>query len=219
MEKLRTAQFISERVFFESEQSKISIVCVCVLFDKHIFSVLILLKDQGSGLGKPGKGHYWTIDPKSNHEFQEEGSLRRRTRGFRRRQQATKSYAQPYSHFQVYCSDYATSRPDERNEFPVYQVVQFKFVSKIRFCYNSDRFYFRPQTIIQNNMLRTHRKHIQLTRPIAMVIQMHRGQRDIIYLDHDIMHLIQVCEHFQIEAFGSFGISLGLLLNIVIGEV
>lgn len=39
------------------------------------------------GLGRPGKGHYWTIDPSSEFMF-EEGSFRRRPRGFRRKCQA-----------------------------------------------------------------------------------------------------------------------------------
>ena len=47
------------------------------------------------GLGRPGKGHYWTIDPASEFMF-EEGSFRRRPRGFRRKCQALK----PYSFFQ-----------------------------------------------------------------------------------------------------------------------
>lgn len=42
------------------------------------------------GLGRPGKGHYWTIDPNSEFMF-EEGSFRRRPRGFRRKCQALKS--------------------------------------------------------------------------------------------------------------------------------
>lgn len=46
------------------------------------------------GLGKPGKGHYWTIDPKSEYMFEDEGSLRRRPRGFRRKHQL-KSYSTP----------------------------------------------------------------------------------------------------------------------------
>lgn len=41
------------------------------------------------GLGRPGKGHYWTIDPASEFMF-EEGSFRRRPRGFRRKCQAIK---------------------------------------------------------------------------------------------------------------------------------
>ncbi|OQV22004.1 putative Forkhead box protein F1 [Hypsibius exemplaris] len=36
------------------------------------------------GLGRPGKGHYWTMDPASEFMF-EEGSFRRRPRGFRRK--------------------------------------------------------------------------------------------------------------------------------------
>lgn len=35
-------------------------------------------------IGRPGKGHYWTIDPQSECIF-EEGSFRRRPRGFRRK--------------------------------------------------------------------------------------------------------------------------------------
>ncbi|CAL8101865.1 unnamed protein product [Orchesella dallaii] len=46
------------------------------------------------GLGRPGKGHYWTIDPASEYMF-EEGSFRRRPRGFRRKCQALK----PYNYF------------------------------------------------------------------------------------------------------------------------
>lgn len=41
------------------------------------------------GLGRPGKGHYWTIDPASEFMF-EEGSFRRRPRGFRRKCQTMK---------------------------------------------------------------------------------------------------------------------------------
>ncbi|CAG2118180.1 unnamed protein product [Medioppia subpectinata] len=48
------------------------------------------------GIGRPGKGHYWTIDPSSEYMF-EEGSFRRRPRGFRLKRQALKPYAQnPY---------------------------------------------------------------------------------------------------------------------------
>ncbi|ESO95043.1 hypothetical protein LOTGIDRAFT_117350, partial [Lottia gigantea] len=36
------------------------------------------------GIGRPGKGHYWTIDPAAEFMF-EEGSFRRRPRGFRRK--------------------------------------------------------------------------------------------------------------------------------------
>lgn len=41
-------------------------------------------------MGKPGKGHYWTIDPNCEFMF-EEGSFRRRPRGFRRKCQAQNS--------------------------------------------------------------------------------------------------------------------------------
>ena len=43
------------------------------------------------GLGRPGKGHYWTIDPSAEFMF-EEGSFRRRPRGFRRKCQGLKSF-------------------------------------------------------------------------------------------------------------------------------
>lgn len=45
-------------------------------------------------LGRPGKGHYWTIDPASEFMF-EEGSFRRRPRGFRRKCQAMKPQCHP----------------------------------------------------------------------------------------------------------------------------
>nr|CAD7431031.1 unnamed protein product [Timema monikensis] len=47
------------------------------------------------GLGRPGKGHYWTIDPASEFMF-EEGSFRRRPRGFRRKCQALKPTYHPH---------------------------------------------------------------------------------------------------------------------------
>ncbi|XP_014246279.1 forkhead box protein C1-B-like [Cimex lectularius] len=42
------------------------------------------------GLGRSGKGHYWTIDPASELMF-EEGSFRRRPRGFRRKCQQVRA--------------------------------------------------------------------------------------------------------------------------------
>lgn len=57
------------------------------------------------GLGRPGKGHYWTIDPASEFMF-EEGSFRRRPRGFRRKCQALKPYSMlPGSGFSPYGVD------------------------------------------------------------------------------------------------------------------
>ncbi|XP_065212854.1 forkhead box protein F2-like [Planococcus citri] len=52
--------------------------------------------------GRPGKGHYWTIDPDSECMF-EEGSYRRRPRGFRRKCQNLKTpYTPPTaSHYYV----------------------------------------------------------------------------------------------------------------------
>ena len=45
-------------------------------------------------MGRPGKGHYWAIDPSAELMF-EEGSFRRRPRGFRRKVQAMKPYQLP----------------------------------------------------------------------------------------------------------------------------
>lgn len=53
---------------------------------------------KGMGLGKPGKGHYWTIDSKSEYMFEDEGSLRRRPRGFRRKHQM-KAYSGPNGYY------------------------------------------------------------------------------------------------------------------------
>lgn len=47
------------------------------------------------GLGRPGKGHYWTIDPSSDSLF-EEGSYRRRPRGFRSKCKALKTPFHPF---------------------------------------------------------------------------------------------------------------------------
>uniref|UniRef100_T1IZB2 Fork-head domain-containing protein n=1 Tax=Strigamia maritima TaxID=126957 RepID=T1IZB2_STRMM len=48
------------------------------------------------GLGRPGKGHYWTLDPASEYMF-EEGSFRRRPRGFRRKCQRYKPFCGYYT--------------------------------------------------------------------------------------------------------------------------
>lgn len=50
------------------------------------------------GLGRPGKGHYWTVDPSSELMF-EEGSFRRRPRGFRRKCQALKPQFGPQGNY------------------------------------------------------------------------------------------------------------------------
>ncbi|KAF7491906.1 Forkhead box protein F1-B [Sarcoptes scabiei] len=47
-------------------------------------------------VGRPGKGHYWTIDPNSEPMF-EEGSFRRRPRGFRRKCQSVGSVSKSSS--------------------------------------------------------------------------------------------------------------------------
>lgn len=50
------------------------------------------------GLGRPGKGHYWTIDPGAEYMF-EEGSYRRRPRGFRRKSRQPISGMKPYAYY------------------------------------------------------------------------------------------------------------------------
>lgn len=65
------------------------------------------------GLGKPGKGHYWTIDTKSEYMFEDEGSLRRRPRGFRRKHQM-KSYSSGPGSF------YSPNNSYEGNSITVY---------------------------------------------------------------------------------------------------
>lgn len=143
-------------------------------------------------MGKPGKGHYWTIDPKSTHEFQEEGSLRRRTRGFRRRQQ-TKPYAQPFPHYPVYGNDYSTARPDERIDFSVNCLFNFvHFGQRFIICII---LIFRTQTIIPNNTPHMLHKCIHRMRPMAIATMqlMHPDQVPFITCPDDIHLPNQVC--------------------------
>ncbi|KAI1309380.1 Forkhead box protein F1 [Halotydeus destructor] len=55
------------------------------------------------GVGRTGKGHYWTLAPGCEYMF-DEGSLRRRPRGFRKKCQfkTTKGYEQPTSAYGHY---------------------------------------------------------------------------------------------------------------------
>uniref|UniRef100_A0A8W7P3S2 Fork-head domain-containing protein n=1 Tax=Anopheles coluzzii TaxID=1518534 RepID=A0A8W7P3S2_ANOCL len=54
---------------------------------RHNLSLNECFKKLPKECGKPGKGHYWTIDASAEYMFEDEGSLRRRPRGFRRKQQ------------------------------------------------------------------------------------------------------------------------------------
>ena len=54
----------------------------CCILNQNVCINSSLTKYKFEGLGRPGKGHYWTIDPASEFMF-EEGSFRRRPRGFR----------------------------------------------------------------------------------------------------------------------------------------
>lgn len=56
---------------------------------RHNFSLNECFIKLPKSLGRPGKGHFWTIDPGCELMF-EEGSFRRRPRGFRRKCQAMK---------------------------------------------------------------------------------------------------------------------------------
>ncbi|XP_049542672.1 forkhead box protein biniou [Anopheles darlingi] len=65
---------------------------------RHNLSLNECFKKLPKECGKPGKGHYWTIDASAEYMFEDEGSLRRRPRGFRRKQQL-KGYGPPGSAF------------------------------------------------------------------------------------------------------------------------
>ncbi|SPP87516.1 forkhead box protein biniou [Drosophila guanche] len=67
---------------------------------------------KGMGVGKPGKGNYWTIDENSAHLFEDEGSLRRRPRGYRSKIK-TKSYAGHTNGF--YAGSYGDAGMDNAN--------------------------------------------------------------------------------------------------------
>ncbi len=54
---------------------------------RHNLSLNECFKKLPKECGKPGKGHYWTIDASAEYMFEDETSLRRRPRGFRRKQQ------------------------------------------------------------------------------------------------------------------------------------
>jgi hypothetical protein len=67
--------------------------------------------------GKPGKGHYWTIDANAEYMFEDEGSLRRRPRGFRRKQQM-KSYSSPGTFFPPPPSQYDSAQLNVSECYP-----------------------------------------------------------------------------------------------------
>lgn len=61
---------------------------------------------QGQGLGKPGKGHYWTIEAKSEYMFQDETCQRRRPRGYRKKMNMSSPYPSPSSFYQIQGTPY-----------------------------------------------------------------------------------------------------------------
>ncbi|EDV90444.1 GH23238, partial [Drosophila grimshawi] len=67
---------------------------------------------KGMGVGKPGKGNFWTIDENSAHLFEDEGSLRRRPRGYRSKIKV-KTYAVSANGF--YSGSYGDAGMDNAN--------------------------------------------------------------------------------------------------------
>lgn len=62
---------------------------------RHNLSLNDIFIKLPKGLGRPGKGHYWTVDPASVTVFQD-GSSKRRPRGFRRKCQDMQRYSMYY---------------------------------------------------------------------------------------------------------------------------
>lgn len=84
-------------------------------------------------MGRPGKGHYWAIDPTAELMF-EEGSFRRRPRGFRRKVQAMKPYQLPpppplpydlYATTGPPSSNYATQYAQSYQDYTSYSQQQY----------------------------------------------------------------------------------------------
>ncbi|KAM7356708.1 biniou [Cochliomyia hominivorax] len=71
---------------------------------------------KGMGVGKPGKGNYWTIEQNSAYMFEDEGSLRRRPRGYR-----SKLKVKPYAAANGF---YATSSYDTGMDNPNFYASQ-----------------------------------------------------------------------------------------------
>ncbi|KXJ79098.1 hypothetical protein RP20_CCG002422 [Aedes albopictus] len=78
---------------------------------RHNLSLNECFKKLPKECGKPGKGHYWTIDASAEYMFEDEGSLRRRPRGFRRKQQL-KAYAGGSAFYPAGTSGYEITVPD-----------------------------------------------------------------------------------------------------------
>lgn len=116
LEKFGATQSQPERMFHQSEQGECVWSRLIDWIDVNVYSMKFIW--QGPGLGKPGKGHYWTIDSKSDYMFEDEGSLRRRPRGYRRKHQM-KAY-QPPSATQFYPPTYeSTEMLNVSHEFSV----------------------------------------------------------------------------------------------------
>ncbi|XP_062550079.1 forkhead box protein F2 [Armigeres subalbatus] len=78
---------------------------------RHNLSLNECFKKLPKECGKPGKGHYWTIDASAEYMFEDEGSLRRRPRGFRRKQQL-KAYAGGSAFYPAGATGYEITVPD-----------------------------------------------------------------------------------------------------------
>ncbi|XP_054276601.1 forkhead box protein E3-like [Macrosteles quadrilineatus] len=89
---------------------------------RHSLSLNQCFVKLPKGLGRPGKGHYWVIDPSSKPMFKD-GSLRRRPRGFCRRQPPPPQRPQYYSTAPV-MPQYDTLSTHQPQEYPMSHMSQ-----------------------------------------------------------------------------------------------
>ncbi|XP_058460998.1 forkhead box protein biniou [Malaya genurostris] len=83
---------------------------------RHNLSLNECFKKLPKECGKPGKGHYWTIDSSAEYMFEDEGSLRRRPRGFRRKQQL-KAYTGGSAFYPAGSTGYEITVPDLQSSY------------------------------------------------------------------------------------------------------
>ncbi|XP_017841230.1 forkhead box protein biniou [Drosophila busckii] len=81
---------------------------------------------KGMGVGKPGKGNYWTIDENSAHLFEDEGSLRRRPRGYRSKIKV-KTYAVNPNGF--YSGSYGDAGMDNANFYATPSYASYDYAA------------------------------------------------------------------------------------------
>lgn len=100
------------------------------IFPNH--ETLSLSRPQGQGLGKPGKGHYWTIEPNSEYMFQDETCARRRPRGYRKKMNLSSPYPSPGAFYTVN-SGSASYEIQEMSELPPnpHPYAQYEYPSAV----------------------------------------------------------------------------------------